>query len=161
MDLPAEATNYQMNQSVLRVPFWKTFVLIIVVVSAIRVETVASVEPSAAKNVTGTVVAVTINCLSVAASLCAGVAQDTCYYRAVRAYHYARPATANSSARADGNHWVVYFSNQKVIWGTEMPQPDFLSELDKLVLEGDKLQLWWGRDGRRIRHLWQNHWAAV
>jgi len=133
---------------------WTTFKAIIAAALVLQADAAANARQLAACDATTIVAVQTIQHLSVAEYRCAVSVQNICNYQMAKPLHYAAAVTEKLTVNAYGTRLVACWQHQLSNLRIRMNRNDHLSDLDKLVIEGDKLQVWWGRDGRKIRYLY-------
>lgn len=147
-------TNCLKKITVLKVFMLRICAVIIVAAMAHRAGAVVNAQKLVASNVIRTAAELKTHCLSAAKYLSAVRARGIYYYQMGGVSPCVSVAMADLSAKRNGMPWAIFSSSPLLIGRNPVPDDSHLSELDKLVIEGDKLQVWWGRDGRRIRYLY-------
>jgi hypothetical protein len=146
--------NYLTKMIAWKVSFWTRSALIIAAVLVSPVVAVDNAVSLVVNVVTGTVEErITSSPLGAVFRYVENV-HDTCHYQTRRLFHCVPVVIGNVPAQEDGRKSDIFSQNQTLIWRIGMGSQEYLSELEQLVIEGDKLQVWWGRDGRRIRYLY-------
>jgi hypothetical protein len=86
-----------------------------------------------------------------AADPCVVNVPNTCNCRTAQTCPFATVATQNMPAKKYGGRPGNFSRKSRLT----LMSDDYLSELDKIVIEGDKLRVWTDRVGHNIRHLYE------